>query len=292
MRRALRVTHRAALAVACVGALTHAAAAQGDVGAIVDRAVAYVEHYQQNFGSVVSEERYEQRLRRIAIPGSSSVQQRGGVGPQETTLVSDFLLVEVKGEGWLPFRDVFERDGKPVRDREARLAAIFLKGGRNALDQARAVMDEGARYNIGNINRNINTPTLTLAFLTPRHRSRFEFKLGKRDDSEPGVEIEFREKGRPTFIATTGGRDLPVSGRFWITEADGTVLRSELDALDTGVEAHIIVTYQKDDGIGLFVPARMEERYRRPRDPMEVYGVATYSRFRRFQVSTSEELAK
>ena len=52
------------------------------------------------------------------------------------------------------------------------------------------------------------------------------------------------------------------------------------------------ITYQKDEGIGLFVPVHMEERYRRPRDPMEVYGVATYSRFRRFQVSTSEELAK
>jgi hypothetical protein len=308
MRFASRVTHRAGLAVAFVLALTSAAAAQTggsreqggskeqdppyDVGALVDRAVTYVERYQQNFGSVVSEERYEQRLRRIAIAGGSSVQQRGGSGPQETTLVSDFLLVEVKGEGWLPFRDVFERDGKPVRDREARLATIFLKGGRNAFDQARAVMDEGARYNIGNINRNINTPTLALAFLTERHRHRFEFKLGKREDSDPGVPIDFREKGRPTFIATTGGRDLPVSGRFWISEADGTVLRSQLDALDTGVEAHITVTYQKDDGIGLFVPARMEERYRRPRDPMEVYGVATYSRFRRFQVSTSEELAK
>ena len=308
MRFASRVTHRVGLAVAFVLALTSAVAAQTggsreqgaskeqdapyDVGALVDRAVTYVERYQQNFGSVVSEERYEQRLRRLAIAGGSSVQQRGGSGPQETTLVSDFLLVEVKGEGWLPFRDVFERDGKPVRDREARLATIFLKGGRNAFDQARAVMDEGARYNIGNINRNINTPTLALAFLTERHRHRFEFKLGKREDSDPGVPIDFREQGRPTFIATTGGRDLPVSGRFWISEADGTVLRSQLDALDTGVEAHITVTYQKDDGIGLFVPARMEERYRRPRDPMEVYGVATYSRFRRFQVSTSEELAK
>jgi hypothetical protein len=302
MAVASRVTHRAGLAVAFVLALTSAVATQTggskeqdppyDVGALVERAVAYVERFQEEFGSVVSEERYEQRLRRIAIPGSGSVQQRGGVGPQETTLVSDFLLVEVKGEGWLPFRDVFERDGKPVRDREQRLAAIFLKGGRNAIDQARAVMNEGARYNIGNINRNINTPTLTLAFLTGRHRSRFEFKLGKRDDSSPGVEVEFREKGRPTFIATTGGRDLPVSGRFRISDADGIVLRSELDALDTGVEAHIIVTYQRDEGLGLFVPARMEERYRRPRDPMEVYGVATYSRFRRFQVSTSEELAK
>ncbi len=178
----------------------------------------------------MSEERYEQRLRRIAVPGGSSVQQRGFGGPQETTLVSDFLLVEVTGEGWLPFRDVFERDGKPVRDRDERLATIFLKGGRNAFDQARAVMDEGARYNIGNISRNINTPTLALAFLTERHRGRFEFKLGKRADADPGVMIEFREKGRPTFIATTGGRDLPVSGRFWINESDGTVLRSELDA--------------------------------------------------------------
>jgi hypothetical protein len=267
------------------------AAAQTAVSTLVDRASAYVETFQRTFGSVVAEERYEQKLRRIPSATNTSVQPRGGSGPQETTLVSDFLLVEVKGEGWLPFRDVFERDGRPVRDREARLATIFLKGGRNAFEQARAIMNEGARYNIGNINRNINTPTLPLAFLTEQHRRRFEFKLGKRDDSHPGVEIEFRETARPTFVATTGGRDLPVSGRFWINEADGTVLRSELDALDTGVEAHITVTYAKDAGIGMFAPARMEERYRRPRDPMEVQGVATYSRFRRFQVSTSEELA-
>jgi hypothetical protein len=270
--------------------VTNAVAAQTDVSALVDRASAYVENFHRKFGSVVAEERYEQKLRRIPNPTNTSVQQRGGGGPQETTLVSDFLLVEVKGEGWLPFRDVFERDGKPVRDREARLAAIFLKGERNAFEQARAVMDEGARYNIGNINRNINTPTLPLAFLTGRHRYRFEFKRGKRD-ADPGVEVEFRETARPTFVSTTGGRDLPVRGRFWIDEADGTVLRTELDAVDTGVEAHIAVTYEKDDGIGMFAPARMEERYRRPRDPMEVQGVATYSRFRRFQVSTTEELA-
>jgi hypothetical protein len=281
---------RFGIAGALVVAVTNAAVAQTDVSALVDRASAYVESFQQKFGSVVAEERYEQKLRRIPNPTNTSVQQRGGGGPQETTLVSDFLLVEVQGEGWLPFRDVFERDGKPVRDREARLATIFLNGGRNAFEQARAVMDEGARYNIGNINRNINAPTLALAFLSERHRRRFEFRLGKRGDFYPGVEIEFRETARPTFVATTGGRDLPVKGRFWISESDGTVLRTELDAVDTSVEAHITVTYEKDDGIGLFAPARMEERYRRPRDPMEVQGVATYSRFRRFQVSTTEEL--
>jgi hypothetical protein len=290
------VMRRLAVAVALTIATANGAVAQTDVSTLVDRASAYVESFHQNFGSVVAEERYEQRLRRIPNATNTTVQQRGGGGPQETTLVSDFLLVEVKGEGWLPFRDVFERDGRPVRDREERLSAIFLKGGRNAFDQARAIMDEGARYNIGNVSRNINTPTLALAFLTPQHRQRFEFKLGRREQSDParagGVEVEFRETSRPTFVATTGGRDLPVRGRSWISEADGTVLRSELDALDTGVEAHITVTYQRDDSLGMFVPARMEERYRRPRDPLEVQGVATYSRFRRFQVSTSEELAR
>jgi hypothetical protein len=64
----------------------------------------------------------------------------------------------------LPFRDVFERDGKQVRDRQERLAALFLKGSsRSAFEQARAIMDEGARYNIGNVARNINMPTLAAA---------------------------------------------------------------------------------------------------------------------------------
>lgn len=280
----------AGLAAALYVLLAHGVAAQTDVSVLVARASAYVETFQQNFGSVVAEERYEQKLRRA--PGATTSIQRGGSGTAETVLRSDFLLVQVKGEGWLPFRDVFERDGKQLRDREDRLAAIFLSGGRNAFEQAQAVMNEGARYNIGNVQRNINVPTLPLAFLTGQHRHRFEFKLGKRDDSDGRVVIEFRETARPTFVSTTGGRDLPVRGRFWVNEADGTVLRTELEAIDTSVEAHITVTYERDEGIGLFAPARMEERYRRQRDPMEVLGVATYSRFRRFQVTTSEELAR
>jgi hypothetical protein len=260
-------------------------------GELLERAGRYVESFQRDFGSVVAEERYEQTLRRIIGANTTSV-QRGGGGPMETVLVSDFLLVQVPGEGWLPFRDVFERDGKQVRDRQERLAALFLKGSsRSAFEHARAIMDEGARYNIGNVARNINMPTLPLPFLTARHRHRFSFKPGKREESDPGAVIEFKETGRPTFISTTGGRDLPVTGRFWVDERDGTIMRTELNAVDTGVEAHIVVTYEPDSATGLRVPARMEERYRRSRDPMEVRGVATYSRFRRFQVNTSEELA-
>lgn len=251
-----------------------------------------MEAFQRDFGSVVAEERYEQTTRRVPGANTTSV-QRGGGGPTDTVLVSDFLLVQVPGEGWLPFRDVFERDGKRVRDRQERLAALFLNGSsRDAFEQARAIMDESARYNIGNVSRNINVPTLPLPFLLAANRQRFQFKPVKRGGDDPGMVIEFKESSRPTFISTTGGRDLPVSGRFWLDEADGTVLRTELHALDTSVEAHITVSYEPDAGTGLRVPVRMEERYRRRPDPVEVRGVATYSRFRRFQVSTSEEIAK
>ncbi len=270
--------------VLALGVCTAQPSPQVGVADLVARATAYVDTFQTEFGSVVAEERYQQRVRR-GVTGPTSTRNRG---PEETVLVSDFLLVQVPGEGWLPFRDVFERDGSKVRDREDRLAALFLKGsGGSRLDQARRIMNESARYNIGSIERNINTPTLVIQFLTPLHRYRFRFTVAGRDDE--GTVIEFKETERPTFISTGGGRDLPVSGRFWMDEATGTVRKTHLDAVDTSVEAHITVTYRRDDALGLWVPARMEERYRSG-PAVEVTGTATYSRFRRFQVTTSEDV--
>ena len=280
--------HATFVAATVVLALAHAHA-QADFPSLLARVGAYVESFQRDFGSMVAEERYEQAVRQTLSSSTRSV--RGVAGPTRTVLVSDFLLVRLPGEGWLGFRDVFERDGQKVRDREERLASLFLTGSRTAFEQARTIMAEGARYNIGNVDRNINVPTLPLQFLTPILRPRFAFTTAKRDD-ELGAVIEFKETGRPTYISTTGGRDLPVNGRLWVDEQTGTIRRTELHAIDTSVEAHITVTYQQEGATSLWVPTRMEERYKRARDPLEVYGTATYSRFRRFQVTTSEEIAK
>jgi hypothetical protein len=271
-----------------VAALAPHPAAQSEVTAIVDRAVAYVDEFQRRFGSMVTEERYEQSVQEPASLGPRSAR------PQfdRVVLVSDFLLVQVPGEGWTPFRDVFERNGQKIRDREERLSKLFLNGAsQSTFDQAREIMKESSRYNIGTVERTINLPTLPLAFLTPAHRGRFTFELEKRDEAD-GTVVEFREVHTPTYISTTGNRDLPVSGRFWVDEATGAIRRTELDAVDTAVEAHIKVTYRLDDGLRLWVPIRMEERYRNRHSTAEVRGVATYSRFRKFQVSTSEEIAQ
>jgi hypothetical protein len=261
------------------------AAPRAQAPSLLDRASSYVERFQQQFGSVVAEERYEQRIRRFVGGTSSSSNARLG----ETVLLSDFLLVQVPGEGWLPFRDVFERDGQKVRDREDRLSALFLTGSsRTAFEQAKRIMDEGARYNIGNVQRNINQPTLAIGFASRQHRTRFDFKEKERDAD--GTVLEFKEMTRPTFVSTTNGRDLPVSGKFWVDAETGVIRRSELEAIDTGLNARIVVTYQHDATLDMWVPARMEERYRRSRDSVEVVGTATYSRFRRFQVSTQEAI--
>ncbi|MBI4265719.1 MAG: hypothetical protein HY657_15195 [Acidobacteria bacterium] len=261
--------------------------AQVDLETVVARASAYVESFQRDFGLVVAEERYEQEVRTPTSPLLGP-----GRGPAPTpvraVLRSDFLLVRTP-QGWMPFRDVFERSGSPVRDREDRLAALFLNNSRSALEQARQIMEESARYNVGNINRNINLPTLALDFLTPAHRPRFDFTDAGREGSERI--LEFAERGRPTYIRTTADRDLPVTGRYWVDEATGRIQRTEMHASDPAVEAHIIVTYQADEGAGIWVPARMEERYLRRDDRSEIRGVATYSNFRRFRVTTTEELA-
>ena len=276
------------LAFGCALASGAAAQAPSEVAALIDRASTYVDEFQRRFGSMVTEERYEQ-----SVQDGIALGVRGARPPFErVTLVSDFLLVQVPGEGWTPFRDVYERNGTKLRDREDRLARLFLNGSsRSSFEQARQIMLESSRYNIGSIERTINLPTLPLVYLTPAHRARFRFEILKRDPQE-GAVVEFHEVRMPSYISSRDGKDMPSAGRFWLDEASGAIRRTELDVVDPSVEAHIKVAYRLDEGLALWVPSRMEERYRDRRTTSEVRGVATYSRFRKFQVNTSEELVK
>lgn len=279
----LRLASTAAIVLVLAGT---AVRGEDPLQTIIDRAQDYVADYQQKLAMVVAQERYEQEVRYPAPPLS-----RGRDLTTGTVLLSDLLLVRGPDGAWLPFRDVFERDGVPVRDRQDRLSALFIENAGTAFDQARRISEESARYNIGNINRNINVPTMALQFLTRAHRSRFEFEFEGGVGSGIRV-VRYTERGRPTYIRTTNDRDLPASGRYWIREATGRVERSELHASDAGLEARITVTYRPDDIAELWVPDRMDEHYAQKSDQSEIRGTAVYSRYRRFQITTSDELAK
>jgi VWFA-related protein len=257
---------------------TRAASREADLEMILSRMTDYVRGYQRAFSGLVAEETYEQQ-----IPG------------QSVRLRSDFLLVKLQtADYWQSFRDVFEVDGKPVRDRNERLKRLFLDNpGTEALAQVRRIQDESARHNIGPVERNFNVPLFPLTFLLPDTRGRFHFTVAKKGNSD-GLEtwrVEYQEQVHPTMIRNPRmDTDIPASGWFMVDPVTGAILETGLNA-ETSVNAYFEVRYRRDAELGLWVPARMSEMYTsRVRQDLVMGAQATYSNFRRFQVKTEETI--
>jgi hypothetical protein len=280
----------------------HAAQPPPALDDVLVRTATYVTRFHEQLSGIVAEETYAQYARSTRNL-NSAVQSR-------KTLQSDLLLVRPPdADRYVEFRDVFAVNGAAVRDREERLTKLFLAPTSANIDQMKAIIDESARHNIGDIPRNINTPMLTLYFLQPENQRRFRFKRAKdrlpdlgsplamvgQDTSRFRVTtevwvVEFEETRRPTIIKTDRGRDFPAEGRFWIEPDTGAVRMSELVMQNDEVSAYVAVSYQSEPLLGFLVPVEMRERYRARNERVE--GVATYGRFRQFQVKTAEIIAK
>lgn len=270
-------------------------AQEPSLGVVLARAGEYVTEYRRQLSGIVAEEHYTQRA-------TTPVQSRRRLTDTEhehRELRSDFLLVRPAGEErYTEFRDVFEVDGSPVRDRQERLTRLFLDPSASAARQIDDIRRESARYNIGDVLRTLNTPTLALLILRPAHQPQFTF--ARATDTSPSLSlggeapadvwvIAYTEVERNTMIRGTGGKDLPSEGRFWIEPVAGRVLLSEFIVNDSRVlRATIDVRYGSDPAIGPLVPVEMRERYDDLRDGARVEGTATYSRFRQFQVQVEE----
>jgi hypothetical protein len=293
------------LAGLAAGLLTAAARAQpasstggAPVGLDValDRTAVYIDFFIERFGNVVSEERYQQEAVPSVRPG-----QFGGRGSMATvpptqrrTLRSDFLLVKpVDSLDWLPFRDVYEVDGSTVRDREGRLAKLFLEQTPATLDQARQIAQESARYNIGEVMRTINNPVIALAFLERSYQKRFAFTMGRAEPAlGPTVwTLEYKEQQRPTLIRGYGDGDLLTRGRAWIDLDTGHVLKTEFTIDDVMIAARVTTTFKPDERLQIHVPSEMVEEYK-PTAGGRISGKATYGRFRQFAVHTDEDIQK
>jgi formylglycine-generating enzyme required for sulfatase activity len=262
---------------------------------LLTRAGAYIVRFNADFANVVSEERYAQwtsgrqtmiRVGRGAITSTS--------GPDRRELVSDFLLVKLPGvDAWVSFRDTFEVDGKPVRERQDRLSALMLHPTEDAFAQAGRILEESTRYNIGNVTRTVNMPLLALGFLDTASQSHFRYSLGHEDTAlGTGIWIvNFEERSHPTFIRNpVAGRDLIATGRYWIEAATGSVLKTELVIHDDSVRALLATSFRPDDRFQLNVPFEMVEEYTL-QDRSRVSGRATYGRFRTFDATATETIA-
>ena len=174
------------------------------------------------------------------------------------------------------------------------MVKLLLAPSPSALDRARRLMDESTRYNLGRVVRTINIPTLAVLLVQPNLRGRLAFTY----DGEIQVAgraawaVAFEERVRPTLVRTPNGADLPMSGRLWIDPATGTVLKTEMSVADSSVIATVAVEFREDTSLGLWVPAEMTEFYKATMSSDEIRCTATYKNYRKFSVSTGEEIEK
>jgi hypothetical protein len=176
-------------------------------------------------------------------------------------------------------------------------------------------------------NFNVPTSALFFFLPEHLSRFQFTRKGVKKIDGVETWEVAFKETRTPTFIMTRGGVDVPVSGALWINPGDGTVVRTRMqmsnfaDQMTSPVQsapvqrpemdpsrpqgarpaalptfdlqridssADIEVTYRKPPGVGLWLPAVMEESYHGPitlkvnPSPGRSTTRATYSDFKQF----------
>jgi hypothetical protein len=290
-----------ATAVVPVGSGAAFAQATVRVQDVLEKATAYVSEYEKAFALLVSEEYYVQEIRRPLNPGANLSRTNPGGGMQggdvrsRRVLRSDYLLVQLgTGMGWIPFRDVFQLDTSVVRDREDRLAKLFLANESERFELADRIMAESTRHNLGNVSRTINIPTLGMMFVHPRVRDRFSFVLdGEEIVGDRTVQrVRYRETTRPTLIKTTRGRDLVLEGHLWIDTRTGAVVKTALTAADPAVRATVTVTFRRDEALGIWVPQQMDEYYKAQNALDEIFATATYANVRRFQVSTDEQIRK
>lgn len=249
-------------------------ASDNSLPALLDRLGKYIDQYERDMAAVVLEEHYVQQ-----------VSEMNGSFGDKRVLRSDFLLSKAGDLGWVAFRDVFEVDGKEVRDRSDRLLQLFLKPSSDGKDQLNKIVAESARLNVGWVNRNINVPTMVLQFARSSEQHRSEFRRGGTGEMM-GIEareIRFQEKALPRMIGTRDGA--AAQGRFWIEEATGRVAKTELRVATGNTSATITVVYESQPKLKLWLPTLMTERYATPRQPV-ITGRATYQNFRQFNVST------
>jgi VWFA-related protein len=246
---------------------------------VLEKAGDYVVGFAEAFRDVVVQETYLQWMANSGAPRRSK---------------ADLVYVGIPGAiSWTCFRDVFEVNGQPVREHESRLEKLFLAESRaSAIQKADAIIIASAQYNLGTL-RTVNVPTLPLLFLHPenQHRFRFERKGRRRFGDRDAVEIALHEVVQPTLVNDGERGSVPATGRVFVDPRDGVVLRTEIHLNPSQTIAYLVTDYRFDPGLGIWLPAKMTEQYRDPRNKaIDTEASARYAKYRRFGVTTEERV--
>lgn len=264
----------------------HAAQGEMDLGTVLRLAGEYVRAYQDRLSEIVAEEHYVQRSGLDYLAGSRKLGE--SAGDSERVLKSDIMFLRgyVGEDSWVGVREVFEIDGEPADEARGHLRALLMDTTTPIAFRLRALADQQARYNLGELYRTINVPNSALQFIRTDRQRRMRYKRAGVASLQ-GIEawrVTFDERERPTLIRTPQGKDVRSTGTFWIDPRTGAVLRSELHAGEDrqrGFRSIIIVSYRRHDRFDMLLPDDMNELYAARGRRIEAH--ATYGNFRRFE---------
>jgi hypothetical protein len=247
--------------------------------AVLMRAGAFVRSTEVSLSTVIADETYQQ--------DSYSPITRSGTHAITQTLHSEVLFLWLPDKnGWLFVRNVRTVNARTIPDSGDRLDRLLRDSHANVLQYLRQLEEESSRFNIGP-PRTTSDPTLGLQFLDPANQPRFAFsRIGTENvGGSVATAIAFTEHQGPSAISVNNA-NAPASGTIWLNEGDGTVLRTEISFTTLMLPmASIRVDFEKDSHLDSWVPMRMTEQYQRSSDGELTVTSASYTNFRRFDVS-------
>ncbi len=236
--------------------------------------------------SVVADERMTQR------DGASRYANSQTAEPTKNReIISEVAFIGLPGNaGWLGFRRVVTVNGKTLADAGPSLAVLLTDGASDDYDQARLLLSESARHNLGGA-RTTNLPNLPLEFLHPRNRHRLHHRLDGMEKIR-GINtarMVFEEHSTPTMIQRPEGGDMQSLISAWVEPDTGRLLRAQVKTRDARIgvlpfDQSIAVEFRADEKLGMLVPYEMKEEFFAGRF-REGTGTARYSNYRQFRTA-------
>ena len=243
--------------------------------AVVTAASAYVAGYQKDMAFVLADEVSAQQ---VAQASSRSVQKR------DTR--AEFFLTYLPNEGaWISVRDVREVDGAPITDTDD-VRSLIQRAPLWRL--ASVIAEKNSRFNIGNVRRTFNEPTLGLLVVSALNQRRFKFdRVSVSNGTSPVVTLKFTERDRPTLIMGTVGEPVYTRGELDVEAATERIERTRMEMTLGSVHATLTTAYAPDAKLNLWVPAVMSERYEQTAgEQRQTITVETeYTNYRRFDTN-------
>ncbi len=279
--------------------MASAGAKADDVSGPVAALSRYLDAYATQLTSVVASETYKQTFvhwpQTVSAPdgdGRSGIQMpRPAAGSvvekRSRTLTASLVYLRPPGSTrWHGFRDLKSVDGFLLPPLP--IQSLLAEGGEWALREAERYANTSHYYDVGDVPRALNTPTVALDLLSPRHNARWVARLRgqERLDGRTLQRLEFTERQTPSLLSAVVGPDQLAKVTALVEAQTGTMLQTRLEIASTKrtrLRTRVTVTYRFDPILGLNVPDRMDETYQSddPEASMTMTGTATYASYRR-----------